>query len=418
MKLPLSVAHINHNDNLQATQGIKSHWIAIILASLVAANFFSTFLTNLAAVLINITAVVHWYRYRQWYLLRSPLAICCISMLTWILVRDLAGGSGWVSAWREVNDFRPLIFIVLWAPLFINLTHRKIVAITFGICMAIFCIVVLIATVWTGKPAYVEFFSRAPDLSGPMLVTAIMASIQLAITLKKNKWLWWLGAIIGTTTLFFATDRRTGHLIFFICLAYLILMNTPKMNSNKILLTFRLLLIPALFSVFFFSFSNVRQGIQKVFDESNQFSQTIDIQQGLLQTSIGLRLRFWSISKKLIEESPLIGSGLSKFSERYAAYDSQLGGSKNIVKNPHNEYIYILASLGLTGLLFYLAIQTQIILFALRLVNTAQKQILLLAITSLLCSIFFNSMIIDMVPGHFYALTILCLGWFDWPNKI
>lgn len=31
-------------------------------------------------------------------------------------------------------------------------------------------------------------------------------------------------------------------------------------------------------------------------------------------------------------------------------------------------------------------------------------------------NIIFNSMIIDMVPGHFYALTPLCLGWFDWPD--
>lgn len=31
-------------------------------------------------------------------------------------------------------------------------------------------------------------------------------------------------------------------------------------------------------------------------------------------------------------------------------------------------------------------------------------------------SIFFNSMIIDMMPGHFYARTLLCLGWFDWPD--
>ena len=83
--------------------------------------------------------------------------------------------------------------------------------------MAIFCAVVLAVTVWSGTLAYKQFYHRAPDLSGPLLVTAIMAAAQLALTQNHKRGLWWAGAVLGSAALFFATDRRTGFVGFLLC---------------------------------------------------------------------------------------------------------------------------------------------------------------------------------------------------------
>lgn len=283
--------------------------------------------------------------------------------------------------------------------------------------MAVFCAVILTVTLWTGMPAYSGFYHRAPDLSGPLLVTAIMAALQLASTKNQNRWLWWAGSALGIAALFFATGRRTGHVTFLVCAMALALMHSPKLKTRtRYSLVLKIALVAVLTGMLALAASTARVGITKIGDEIAQFSHTESLQQGRLQTSSGLRLRFWSITSEVIKEMPWVGSGLSQFPQRYRFYDSRMGGSDLTVKNPHNEYMYILAGLGIMGLGMYLAIQWEVVRQGRRFSNIAQRNILWLAMLALMTSILFNSMIIDMVPGHFYALTLLCLAWFDWPD--
>lgn len=416
LKLALSPPLSIFDGTISHATNSHSHWVTALLASLVACLFFSTALTNIAAALVSITALVYWWRYRPWGLLRTPLALWCMTLLAWILLRDVAVGSGWAAAWGQVNDFRPLIFVVLWAPLFAHSMHRQVVAATFGVCMAFFCAVVLAVTLWTGAPAYITFYHRAPDLSGPLLVIAIVAAAQMALTQKQKRLLWWAGAVLGSAALFLATNRRTGYVVFFLCGIALAFLYSQKLNVMKWRsLILGITLVASLTVMLLLSSSTARLGLIKVADEIAQFSKTNSMQQGELHTSSGLRLRLWSITREVIKEAPWVGSGLSQFPNRYRLHDTRMGGSELVVKNPHNEYLYILAGLGAVGLGLYLAIQWQVVRQARRFTNRAQRNILWLAMLAFMSSIFFNSMIIDMVPGHFFALTVLCLGWFDWP---
>jgi len=396
----------------------KNYWVATFLTILVASLFFSTALTNIAAALVSIAALHYWFCYRPWHLLRTPLAFWCMVFLTWILVRDLSAGSGWVAAWGQVNDFRPLIFVVLWAPLFTPLMHRKVAAATFGICMAVYCVVVLVATLWNGTPAYTQFYGRAADLSGPLMVTAIMAAAELALAQNQKRWLWWAVVCLGVAALFMATNRRTGYVVFGLCTIALAFMHSPIFEREKWRSSvFRITLAAVVSAILVFGSGAAKLGLGKVANEINQFSHTESLHQGGIQTSTGLRLRFWSVTEEIIKEAPWIGSGLSHFPERYHWHDARMGGSEQVVSNPHNEYLYVLAGLGVVGLVMYLALQWQVLRQTRGFSCQAQRNILGIAMLAFMSSIFFNSMIIDMVPGHFYALTLLCLGWFDWSEN-
>ena len=95
-----------------------------------------------------------------------------------------------------------------------------------------------------------------------------------------------------------------------------------------------------------------------------------------------------------------------------------MGGSADVTGNPHNEYLYVTAGLGIVGLVLYLALQARVILDGRLLPNDTQRKILWMAMLIFLVSILFNSMLIDMVPGHFYALVLLSLVWFPWPARL
>ena len=314
LKLALSPPHPIFDSRMSSTKDPQNHWIAAWLSILVASLFFSTALTNIAAMMVSISALVHWCRYRPWGLLRTPLALWCITLLVWVLLRDVAAGSGWAAAWRQVDDFRPLIFLVLWAPLFAPLIHRQVVAATFGVCMAFFCVVVLAVTVWTGAPAYIHFYHRAPDLSGPLLVTAIVAAAQMASTQKQQRLLWWAGVVLGSAALFLATGRRTGQVGFLLCGMALAFMYFRTLNSAKWgALLLGIALITSLTAALLFGSSTARLGLIKVANETTQFSKTDSMKQGELHTSSGLRLRFLSVTGEVIKEAPWVGSGLSQF---------------------------------------------------------------------------------------------------------
>jgi O-antigen ligase len=220
-------------------------------------------------------------------------------------------------------------------------------------------------------------------------------------------------AALATATLFFATERRTGYVGFAAVVIALLAMNMSRLSTQAIATAIVIAIaVPAgLLAVS----HSARDRMALVASEASQFANTDPMKQGHVYTSSGLRLRFWTVTVQVIKESPLIGSGISQFAGRYNVEDNLLGGSLEATGNPHNEYLYVTAGLGLVGLAIYLAIQGRVVYEARRLQNVAQKHIVWLAMAVFMVSIFFNSMIIDMVPGHLYALVLLTLVWFQWP---
>ena len=88
-----------------------------------------------------------------------------------------------------------------------------------------------------------------------------------------------------------------------------------------------------------------------------------------------------------------------------------MGATNPIVfsPNPHNEYLYVWATKGLIGLLMYLGIFFQACKIAKQRSDIWQRHGLWILVALLLSSIFFNSMSIDMVEGHFMMLILLIL---------
>jgi O-antigen ligase len=393
-----------------------NRWVAGLIGALVASLFLSTALNNLLAAFVCAAAGVYWYRYRPFGLLMRPLAWLCMAFMAWIIVRDLTAGSTLAATMREVNDFRPIIFLVFWAPLFAAPGHRRAAGLTFFACMTLFCVAALLSVAITHKHITDIGFNRGHDLSGPMMAVAIAAAIQLALAGGRLRRLWAGFAVLATATLFFATERRTGYVGFGAVMVALVVLNRSRLKPRAVLAA--AVLAIALPAALLAISPNARERMALVFSESSQFAQTDVHKQRNIATSSGLRLRFWTVTAEVIKESPLLGSGLARFATRYNVHDALLGGSAEATGNPHNEYLYVTAGLGIVGLVLYLALQARVFLDGRRLPNETQRRILWLAMVTFMVSVLFNSMLIDMVPGHFYALVLLNLVWFPWPARI
>jgi O-antigen ligase len=75
--------------------------------------------------------------------------------------------------------------------------------------------------------------------------------------------------------------------------------------------------------------------------------------------------------------------------------------------NPHNEYLYMLATKGVIGLVLYLAVFAQACRVAWQKTDEVQRVGLVMFVFLFMLSITTNSMMIDMEEGHFTLLILL-----------
>jgi O-antigen ligase len=105
-----------------------------------------------------------------------------------------------------------------------------------------------------------------------------------------------------------------------------------------------------------------------------------------------------------------VGVGSIQFPELFWQVNEKLGGTeKTMYSNPHNEYLYILATKGVVGLTLYLAIFVQACRVAWCKKDEIQRISLVMFVFLFLLSITSNSMMIDMEEGHFMMLIFLVL---------
>jgi O-antigen ligase len=72
------------------------------------------------------------------------------------------------------------------------------------------------------------------------------------------------------------------------------------------------------------------------------------------RTSVGYRLEFYDNTLKLIRDRPLLGAGTGGFPD---AYKRQVAGTAMApAGHPHNEYLHLMAQLGIPGLVALLAL--------------------------------------------------------------
>jgi O-antigen ligase len=153
----------------------------------------------------------------------------------------------------------------------------------------------------------------------------------------------------------------------------------------------------------------VPRRLTQVAFEVHQFLAQTPGERTVTETSVGIRLQYYVSVWELIKQSNAwLGVGGIKFPELFWQVNHKMGGAeKAIFINPHNEYLYTLATKGVVGLALYLAIFGQACRMALGKTDIVQRVGLLTFIFLFMLSITTNSMMIDMVEGHFTMLILL-----------
>ena len=207
-----------------------------------------------------------------------------------------------------------------------------------------------------------------------------------------------VGLILAFVVVFYLTNGRTGFLSMTIAL--LVIGCYWIENKRQVFMLIAALVVGA--ALIFSTSDRVQNRISEATDNVVQY-----VEKGNNQTSMGLRLSFWTGGLNIFIQSPLVGQGVGSFRTEMSV-QAQNKNAQNppvITSNPHNDFILIAAQTGLAGLSLWLVFLWRVYRFSSRFDKSAQlllRGLLALYVTGA----FFNSYLLDLTEGTVFVLAL------------
>ncbi|WP_319587988.1 O-antigen ligase family protein [uncultured Desulfobulbus sp.] len=195
-----------------------------------------------------------------------------------------------------------------------------------------------------------HFRTETVQLSyAPMLAFTIYLLLHQLLWSEVKGLQWWSLSIFTVLLVvnMFITRGRAGYAAFFALLTLLLFQYFRRNVLKAFLLV--VVMLPLLFFTAY-HFSPVFQG------RMDAIRQDLETLNENTETPVGQRLHYWQVSWAIIKESPWGGVGTGDFSRAYIEMNNRLSPTILPTNNPHNQYIFATAQLGVLGLLSLLGL--------------------------------------------------------------
>lgn len=142
------------------------------------------------------------------------------------------------------------------------------------------------------------------------------------------------------------SDGRAGMVMFVVlCIA----LAFERIKRRSIALLFSAVLLPALFTLAYSSHGQFRDRVDAAVSDIQAFERDPN-------TSLGLRMVYWSTSARIFLDNPIAGVGSGDFEAEYARTKPARWQSTPDSFNPHNQFLLTAATTGMIGLIALLSI--------------------------------------------------------------
>ena len=212
-------------------------------------------------------------------------------------------------------------------------------------------------------------------------------------------------AVIALGNVFFVLNGRSGHVVAIALVSVAIMWELPRRYRFSAVLT-PIFLVLALIS----TPSKLRERMALAGHEFQSYEQGDQ-----RQTSTGIRLGLWLNSIKIIQISPVLGTGVGSWSTEYNRLQLQANPKhQNVIGNwnPHQEYLLWGVQLGAVGIVMLVSLLAAVAADA-RSMRRAEARALTSAVLALAVASLFNSSLYDAFIGDFFCVVVgllLALG--------
>jgi O-antigen ligase len=336
------------------------------------------------------------------------LFFCLIAALCVVdVVSNLNAGHELLPSLRILlADLRTFGFVILLWPLFaVADLSRRMFWMLVAIVVVFSVADLVLASMGRVGPDVYFMPGSGPNMNGQILVGLFFVLAQILLTKPELSWRIAAPMVIMLAGLFLASERRTGWVLLLAGFTVWTFLNRERViakGARKWVLV-AILIIAALMS----SSKKVHERVALIGQEVQLFVSQTTKERITKTTSVGIRMQYVVSSLQLIKESGLLGVGSLNFRDAFWRANGSVEGMQSHYSNPHNEYLYMLATKGGLGLMLYLAIFIQACRIALKKKDDVQRVGMLMMAFLFMLSITTNSMMTDMKEGHFAMLMML-----------
>jgi O-antigen ligase len=326
-----------------------ARWLLIGLSITI---LFSPFLSNVIEItlfglfIFNKDLRARFWRFKnQPLLLASGLFIFLLSIDCFYSVAPLKETLESLWGWRKIL-LLPLGLVLFNDPLWKNKFAYSLM--TFVGIVSLFCMLFYFLELNVrGQEPGVLIRNHATQ---GMIFSVTLFLMSVFLLFKKHilsiRRLWVLGLMLNIlSVLVYMTPGRSGYLAFIVMTVYLgyLLFREKlyKMLSVVFLLSSTLLLSSPL----------VQDRIELGVKEMQHVDPT-----NIESSSMGMRMVLWKRTIELIRDRPLLGFGTGGFEEAYSQkIKDNPDWEKNIMHDPHNQFLKIWVEMGMFGLIIFLS---------------------------------------------------------------
>jgi O-antigen ligase len=396
---------------------IQKKMSAVLVVLLSLALLTTVAGTNIAVLGLILVAPFAWREFIQHESIDRDNSIflsLIVAICIWdVITNTYAGHSLGLSLKAVVHDMRTLGFVlVLWA-IFSNAKVARIALMALIITVVILALTNLLLTLTGHLHQGQYFWSAAPHMYGQVLVGLFFVLAQMWLVRPSLSWRVAIPMLVLLLSLFLASERRTGYLLLAAGMVGWCVLNRQRIFIGK----YKWWVFCGLIGCLILAINSpvFQARMHLVAQEVNQFLAMTTEQRASINTSVGIRMQFYISIIELIKQSKWwVGVGSIDFSSVFFAVNQQMGTTSELAarafsnfQNPHNEYLFMLATKGVIGLALYIGIFWQACRVAWRKVDEVQRIGLVMFVFLFMMSITTNSMMTDMEEGHFTMLVLL-----------
>jgi O-antigen ligase len=349
-----------------------------------------------------------WERIRT-----NPVARASALLFIFLLLGCLIGSTPLGNAVAMVGKYVDLIFIPFFIVLFQDealrlraenafvgmmvLTAILSWMIGWGILGESFCL-------WSGCSAGNPsiFLSHITHNLMMAYVTFLLALRARAAIARRPRIFYGLLATLTGSNVLLMVQGRTGYVVLGVLMAYfgwLLVRQRLNQFSGMLkmagILAFMIVLFASVWMTYQLS-PRLQERMSTAVAEMNAWKT-----EGRDDTSIGLRLAFYSNTLNIIADHPWVGVGTGGFSE---AFRQQVEGTgTDLARNPHNEYLHLTVQLGIAGFILFIYLLYTQWKTARRINFSYHREAALGLMLALLVTSLFNTPLMDHTEGLFFA---------------
>lgn len=327
------------------------HFARAVVAAALCGAAFSPPLTNVGLALMLLAfAFLPEARARLRALLHEPIAQATLALFAVMALAMLWSEVSWPQRLLGLWQWRPLLLMLPLLALFPSAAskrHLAAVYVAFATAGALLSFVAFAlgkAAIAGDPPGTVL---RNPSTQSMALAMGLTLAIALAVQCRsaRARGLLSLAAGIVALNLLFVTTGRSGHAAAAVVLLVLLLMLA---GGRRRLVG--LLALPVLGAMVVMASPVIQQRFALGWHEV----QSVDRLQEI--SSMGMRVVMWRKSMELVRAAPWFGHGTGSFAAAYGklARDTTAAWRARPSADPHNQYLYVSASGGILGLVFFL----------------------------------------------------------------